>query len=555
MSVAPDDSALLPVKPPQTLSMRLRDGVRLDADIYRPDSSGSYPVLLMRHAYGRRVASTLCYAHPSWYAAQGYVVVIQDVRGRGTSEGQFLALENEIDDGAEAVAWASGLAGSSGEVGMFGFSYQGINQLAAAVKAGPELKALAPAMFPAHPRRDWAFENGALRLQGSLGWAAQIAAETARRDGDATAYAELYTAARNPPLLERIGARPAFIERHRVLSHYHKWLETPDDAPYWAEVCPILHASRLAEKAPPVLFIGGWHDAYIKGTLATYRALARGTASPHRLVVGPWIHFPWQRQVGALDFGPEAASPIDALQIRWFDHWLKRRDSGLGGEAPIRLFDLGANTWRNFSDWPDTATPLFLAGNGRAAIDNCDGRLEAAPLPTGSGIEHLVHDPWRPAPSAATAGPADRQSIDARPDVLTFTSARYSRSVTLAGDIAARLYVTSDTPSFDLSCVLSRVTATGQVFALAQGYCRIDHGELAAPLAVPMGATCATLQPGEALRLSIAGASFPAYAVNPGTGADPTTTPLAAASMITLGIRHGVATPSHLLLPDTARRL
>ena len=549
MSIAASPADLLPVLAPETGTMRTRDGTRLDADIYRPDAPGPFPVLLMRQAYGRRIGGAICYAHPSWYAAHGYVVVIQDVRGRGTSEGRFTALENEIEDGAETVAWAAGLAGTTGKVGMYGFSYQGIDQLAAAVKAGPELKALAPAMFPAHPRRDWTFENGALRLQGALGWATQIAADTARHAGDIEAYTELYAASRSLPLYERIQARPAYIERHRAYTHYHKWLETPDEAPYWRGVCPILHAPHLAENGPPILFVAGWSDAHLAGTLASYHAIAGKSRLPHRLVVGPWIHFPWQRKVGALDFGPEAESPIDALQIRWFDHWLKGTENGVTDEPPVRLFDVGAKLWRNFGAWPSDATRMFLAGSGKASIDLADGRLGDAPRPLDASVDYLVHDPWRPAPSPAAAGPTDRSAIDARPDVLAFTAPPRETPVTLAGTVSAQLFLVSDAPSFDVCCVLSRVAASGQAFPISQGYCRVEPGDQTAPLVIPMSATCATLLPGEALRLSISAAAFPAYAVNPGTGADPTATPLATASIITLGVKHGATQPSHLVLP------
>ena len=127
--------------------MWTRDGVRLDADVYRHASSERLPVLLMRQPYGRRIASTVCYAHPWWYAAQGYVVVIQDVRGRGTSEGEFDLFVHEAEDGADALAWVAELPGANGAVGMYGFSYQGTAQLLAAARSGSALKALAPAMI------------------------------------------------------------------------------------------------------------------------------------------------------------------------------------------------------------------------------------------------------------------------------------------------------------------------------------------------------------------------------------------------------------------------
>jgi putative CocE/NonD family hydrolase len=140
--------------------MRTRDGIRLDADVYRPAGEGPFPVLLMRQPYGRKIASTVVYAHPSWYAAHGYIVAIQDVRGAGTSEGIFKLFENERADGADALAWAASLEGSNGRVGMYGFSYQAATQLLALAGAlessGPKPAALCPAMIGWDVFSDWA---------------------------------------------------------------------------------------------------------------------------------------------------------------------------------------------------------------------------------------------------------------------------------------------------------------------------------------------------------------------------------------------------------------
>jgi len=174
--------------------MRTADGIRLDADVYRPPGDGPWPVLLMRQPYGRAIASTVVYAHPRWYAARGFMVVIQDVRGRGTSEGEFRLLENERADGAETVAWAAGLPGSNGAVGMYGFSYQGMTQLLAAADRPPALRAIAPAMAAWDVHADFATQGGAFRLQASYSWGMQLAMETARRAGDADAHAAMASA-------------------------------------------------------------------------------------------------------------------------------------------------------------------------------------------------------------------------------------------------------------------------------------------------------------------------------------------------------------------------
>ena len=209
----------LPVLPPQTLSMTLGDGTRLDADVYRPAQPGPYPVLLQRQAYGRRVACTLSYAHPAWYAAHGYIVVVQDVRGRGTSEGVFRPGEHERDDGAEAVEWAARLPDADGQVALYGFSYQAYNQFLAAAGHCPSLRAIAPAMGPWDPARTWVYENSALRMKQMLGWGFQITAEAARRAGDASAWSALQAASGALPLGGPVTAQPALLKTHRALSH------------------------------------------------------------------------------------------------------------------------------------------------------------------------------------------------------------------------------------------------------------------------------------------------------------------------------------------------
>ncbi len=538
----------LNVLPPQTMSMRTRDGVRLDADVYCPAEAGSYPVLLMRQAYGRRIACTICYAHPGWYAAHGYVVVIQDIRGRGTSEGDFHCGEAELEDGVDAIAWAASLPGANGDVGMYGFSYQGYVQLFAAAAAGPQLKSIAPAMFPWDGRGNWGYENGAFRLGGALGWAIQIGAETARRNGDAQAFAELAAASNGLPIHDAVACRPKLMERHAALSHYGDWLDQPAESDYWRRISPASHVASIKARKLPTLIIGGWYDYMLRGTLEGYKALGEDAAHV-RLVVGPWMHFPWDRRVGGADFGPDAGGGLDALHIRWFDETLKGCDAGVFNELRVQMFDTGAKQWRGFSHWPSGPVSLALSGDGRASIDATAGALRWPHEAADAALEHIVHDPWRPSPSVggafgAPTGPVDRSSVDARGDVLTFTSAPVTAPLTLAGDVTLDVEATSDAASFDLSCVLSRVTTAGQVIPCAEGYAVVAH-DMAH---IPMRACCVTLHPGDALRLSLAGAFYPAFAINPGTGENPTKVSRERAQIITIAVAVGAQSRTRLSL-------
>jgi putative CocE/NonD family hydrolase len=537
----------------ESASMLTRDGVRLDADIYRPEATGPHPVLLMRQPYGRKIASTICYAHPAWYAAQGYIVIVQDVRGRGTSEGSFRLFADEADDGFDAIAWAALFPGSNGAVGMYGFSYQGTDQLLAATRRPPALKAIAPAMIGWDVRADWAYENGAFCLRAGLGWAIQIAAETARLAGDDVAFADLLAAAAVLPLGDRLPARPEVLERYRRYTHYFDWLDEPEGSPYWQRMSPSLSAAELARDGPPMLFVGGWYDTHLRGTLDAYRAIAAAGHVPAHLVIGPWSHSPWTRRVGALDFGPAAIGEIDQLQVRWFDRWLKPVANGIDREAPVRLFDMGQRDWIDLPAWPHHCMRFHLSRRGgRVAIDERDGVLALEPSPS-VATDYVVHDPWRPAPSiggvfGTPPGPIDRLTVESRPDVLTYSTVPLTQTIRIAGDVTAELRVTADTPDFDISCVLSRVTAAGASYEIAAGYCRVDASSVHSILTVPMRATCVTLVPGEALRLSIAGAAFPAYPMNTGDGGDPTIGTRAAGQIITLAVTHGAAMGSSLLV-------
>ena len=557
----------------EPLSMTTRDGVRLDADVYRPENQASetFPVLLMRQPYGRAIASTVVYAHPRWYASQGYIVVIQDVRGRGSSEGEFKLFATEVDDGEDTVNWAASLPGSNGTVGMYGFSYQGMTQLYAAARRPEALQALCPAMLAYDLYNDWAYEGGAFCLQAGMAWAVQLAAETARLNGDVEAYGELAAAARHLPIHDVIPSQPAVLDRLAPGSFYHDWVENSQgDEPYWQELVP-----NLTDVDLPMLHIGGWFDPYLRGSLNLFHRVASENSplqmqSPQHLYVGPWGHLPWNRRVGALDFGPEAASPIDRLQIRWFNQFLKGMDTGLLAEQPVQLFEMGRNHWRGFDAWPDmqsrvdaTALNVYrLESNGLATMREDCGHLvkmrgETVEADYAMAEDVIVHDPWRPVPSQGghnsfPNGPFERGAIDGRSDVVTYTTEPLGEEIAIAGDLILSIYCDSDAPSFDICAVLSEVHGDGRVFNFSQGYLRVAESEKLSvdePYRVTLQSTCICIPQGHALRLSVSASCFPAYAVNPGNGQHPNVTAQIENQVITLRILTGGTAPSMLVLP------
>ncbi|MDZ8190023.1 MAG: CocE/NonD family hydrolase [Nostoc sp. ChiSLP02] len=534
------------VLPKQTASMHTRDGIRLDADIYRPDAEGEFPVLLIRQPYSRAIASTVVYAHPTWYAAHGYIVVIQDVRGRGTSEGEFQLFAHEILDGEDTVNWAANLPGSNGKVGMYGFSYQGMTQLYAAVNQPSALITICPATIGYDLYSDWAYEGGAFCLQTNLAWAIQLATETARLRGDKTTYQALFAASRNLPV-----TNPEILQQLAPDSFFHEWLAHSQPDKYWEKLSPKHHLQTVDL---PIFHIGGWFDTYLRGTLDLYKDMAARSTKPQHLLVGPWAHLPWSRKAGEIDFGEKAATPVDKMQIRWFDQFLKGENTGLLRESPVCLFEMGTNTWRTFPNFP---TPIhksyFLSTTGLASIREDSGTLIPSPQsPVPNTFDILVHDPWRPVPSLGghagmPAGVFERSHLDCRSDVLTYTSKPLEEDLHLAGDVIVEIYCTADQPSYDLCAILSEVHPNGKVYNLTQGY--IHCRDASTSTKIQLQATCARIAKGNALRLSLSAACFPAYAMNSGNGAVTSSESLPDAQIIALTVNCGGEFNSHLLLP------
>jgi putative CocE/NonD family hydrolase len=536
----------------ETASMQTRDGIRLDADIYRPLSEEKFPVLLMRQPYGKAIASTVVYAHPRWYAAQGYLVVIQDVRGRGTSQGEFELFSNEREDGYDTVVWASQLAGSTGKVGMYGFSYQGMTQLYAAINKPVALKTIAPAMIAYDLYSDWAYENGAFCYQINLAWAVQLAAETARLKGDVIAYKILYLASRNLPLDDRPSVFQEALRKYTPSNFYQRWLNHPENDPYWQNLSPKTYFKNVDL---PMLHIGGWFDPYLRGTINLYQEMRTKSQFKQRLIIGPWGHLPWGNTSGDRHYGQQANSPIDELQITWFNKFLKNIDHEIFNQPSICLFEIGSNQWRFLNYLSNEKQLIYhLKSTGLASIRTDNGKLlnikNEEIIPDSEDI--LVHDFWRPAPSlgghaAIPSGAFDRSELDNRSDILTYTSEVLNEDLHIAGIIELEIYCSADTVNFDLCAIVSQVFPDGKVFNFSQGYIRIKRGQK--PIKLSLQATCIKVAKTERIRLSLSAACFPAYLFNSGNENEQIDPLALDCKLITLTINCGGENKSRLLLP------
>src|SRR6201996_920993 len=371
----------------------MSDGVLLISDHYYPPGPGPHPTLLMRQPYGRDIASTVVYAHPVWFASHGYNVVIQDVRGRGDSDGDFYPFRNEGRDGAETIRWLRTRSEANGRVGMYGFSYQGMTQLLAAAERPPGLVCIAPAQTACDLYHGWFYRQGALRLASSLGWGLQMLKADARRlrlreasDGLEKAWADL----RSQPLITPYGLHPQ-IQRQGLPTYVQDWFTHHLPGPYWSALDVSESLSRINI---PALHLSGWFDTYLSGSIAGFLAMSQH-ADHQYLLAGPWIHIPWGELIGEQNLGPEALHDTDSLLLRWFNHWLK--GSGEFVSQPrIRHFALGANRLFDAEIFPEESLSLFLHSNGRAESRKGNGTLSSTAPDMEEPRDIFIYDPEVP---------------------------------------------------------------------------------------------------------------------------------------------------------------
>lgn len=506
----------------------MRDGVVLRADVLRPERAGRFPALLIRTPYGKKSEWTEDdFARRA--ARAGYVVAVQDVRGRYRSEGSFDPYRQEGKDGFDSIEWLARQPYSDGRVGLSGLSYPAAVQWLAAVEAPPALRAMAPAMTFSTGRA-FCYFGGAFDLSW-LGWFyREIAPDVRRRldlPGPRTAeeadqaWAEHGEAwLRHRPLATHpalAGVAPAFFE----------WLAHPDDGPFWDF---LRIESRYDLVRVPVLNLSGWHDeGYGPGSAARNFAATREHGG--RLVIGPWTHgtpMPRKTRVGELDFGSGAGLDYEGLLLRFFDRWLKGDANGLDREPPVRIFVMGDNAWRDEADWPlarARATSYHLRAGGRLTLE--------AP-PAGEAPDGYDYDPLDPLvdPHGGTLGPFDQSPLEARADVLVYRSEPLARELEVTGPIEIELWASSSARDTDFVVRLLDVHPDGRAFNLMSPTLEVlraryrngqDRPELLEPgrvvrLRLADGLTSNVFKAGHRIGIHVTSSLHPHFDRNPNTG-------------------------------------
>jgi uncharacterized protein len=455
------------------VAIAMRDGVVLRADVLRPRGDGKFPVLVYRTPYGKEPAlkDYTTFRHA---VERGYVVVVQDVRGRYASAGEFRPYQNEGHDGYDTIEWAAQQPWSNGAVGTFGLSYPGAVQWLAAVENPPHLKAMVPAMTFSTPQNF--FYAGGVWDMSWIDWIWDNIAPDARMKNDLPGpktYAEAIAAwpKFGPKMLNELPLSQ-LEELRGFAPYYYDWLSHPPDDLWW-DWCELRNKYDRVHAA--VLNLSGWYDDNYgpEGATTNFNGLLKarsGRADPQtHLLIGPWVHGveeTAQTKSGEREFGPSAGIDYDEVVLRWMDHYLRGLNNGVEHEKPVSYFVMGENQWREGDTWPPAAvaTLFYLApstGSGGPGV------LEPKPSSGTKQPIAFVADPANPVMNSYdSSGAHDYRQVARRSDVLVFDSPPLERDTEVTGPIHAQVYFSCDCRDTDLWVRLLDVAPDGTAFNL-----------------------------------------------------------------------------------------
>jgi len=554
---AQQPSAELPFIFEKNVMASMRDGTQLAANIFQPKQGGPFPVILMRTPYGKMDEK---FGEAKRYCAAGYAMVVQDCRGRGSSQGQWDPFRYDGDDGFDTQEWVGRQPWCNGHIGTSGGSYVGWTQWSAAPRGSRFLACMVPVVPFADVYHDIAYPGGAFQLSLCFGWGAGVGGlkiEPARLK-EAFKYLPLNT-------WDEQGDKRVFFLRD--------WVAHPTYDDYWRARSV---ENRFDQISVPTLNIGGWYDIFSKATLDDIARVRHG--STNRLarrnqfvVMGPWGHGVGGQKLGDLDFGADAKLDVGRLQFQWFEYWLKDKETGVQDWPAVRLFVMGENIWRNESEWPlarTQFTPWYLHGAGKAATRGGDGLLNST-TPEAEPPDQYTYDSANPVPTkggnnlvGTPIGPFDQSAVEDRADVLVYSSAPLDKAVEVTGPVKVVLHAASSARDTDFTAKLLDVHPDGKAYNLCDGIVRARYREsFTQPTLIEPGkayryeidlwVTSNLFKSGHRIRLEISSSNFPRFDRNPNTGHDfGVDAELAKADQTIL---HDREHPSRVLLPVIPR--
>jgi putative CocE/NonD family hydrolase len=561
----------------RNVAVKMRDGITLRADIYRPKADGQFPVLLQRTPYDKNGGVEFGLKA----AAQGYVVIFEDVRGRYASEGDWYTFKNESNDGYDTVEWAAALPYANGKVGMFGGSYVGATQMLAAIVHPPHLAGICPVVTASNYHANWTYQGGAFEQWFNESWTSGLAMNTfdrmVSRSGNAM----------NGIWKRPLSEYPLFTFPHplddvsssaSLAPYFLDWLAHPSYDDYWKRVSIEEHFGDITV---PALHIAAWYDIFLGGSLRNYQGIRDHGGSDaarkgQRLLVIIGGHSGGGRKIGEVDFGPEAEKWNEGdATLEWYDFLFKGVQNRWASGKPVKIFVMGANQWRDEDDWPlarAVSTKYFLHSAGKANSLRGDGSLSTV-TPAKESTDHYVYDPANPAPTVGgplccdgghlAPGPRDQRAVEARDDVLVYSTPPMAQDMEVTGPVSVELYAKSSAADTDFTAKLVDDGPDGFAQNLTEGIMRAryrDSQETPALMnpdqvyrfTIDLWATSNVFRKGHVLRIEISSSNFPRFDANLNTGEDARTAQRSVAATNT--VLHDAQHPSALVLAVVAGR-
>jgi len=561
------------VRVERDVSAKMRDGVTLRADIYRPDADGKFPVLLQRTPYNKSGGS-MNFAYLA--ATRGYVVVIQDVRGRYTSEGDWYPFIHEAEDGYDTVEWAAALPYSDGRVGMFGGSYVGATQMLAATAHPPHLTGICPGVTASNYHENWTYQGGAFEQWFDESWTSRLAQDTLNRSVQKATNARIgedVLPLTTYPLFNLPAPGVATASTPTLAPYFLDWLAHPAYDAYWKRLNLEDHYPDIRV---PALHIAAWYDIFLGGSLRNYAGLKARAATEEarqgqRLLVVIGGHAGGGRKIGDLDFGPEAAryEENDATLL-WYDFLFKGMQNEFAAGKPVTIFVMGPNQWRQEDDWPlarAKSTRYFLHSQGAANSSRGNGSLSTS-APGSEPADKFTYDPGKPVPTTGgplccdavhlAPGPKDQRAVEERDDILIYSTPSLEHDLEVTGPVRLEFFASSSAVDTDFTAKLVDVYPDGSAINIAEGILRAKYRDsqetstLLTPgkvysLAIDLWATSNVFRAGHRIRLEVSSSNFPRFDRNLNTGESAATSAKWVSATNT--ILHDAAHPSALLLP------
>ncbi len=557
------------------VAMKTRDGVTLYADVYRPDGEGSYPVLLQRTPYNRQNASDF----GRTAVAHGFMVVVQDVRGRYESEGEWYTFKHEIDDGYDTVEWAAALPHSNGKVGMFGGSYVGATQMLAAISHPPHLAGICPVVTASNYHENWTYQGGAFEQWFNESWTSGLAQDTLNREIGAASNAmvgsKVLPLKRYPLFNTQMGAEPADWTG-KLAPYFLDWLDHPTYDSYWKQWSI---EENYASIQVPALTIAAWYDIFQGGSLKNYMGMKAGAGNTaaragQRLMVIIGGHAGNGRTIGAVDFGADAPFDENAVTLEWYEYLFQGKQNVYATEKPVKLFVMGENKWRYEDSWPlerAKQTHYFLHSAGKANSATGDGTLSNSTAGH-DGPDTFTYDPANPVPTVGSqlccdpvhlpAGPRDQQDVEKRSDVLVYSTPALEQDTEVTGPILLDLFAKSSAVDTDFTAKLVDVWPNGFAQNLTEGILRARYRNsrsTAEPITpgkiyeykIDLWSTSNVFLKGHKIRLEISSSNFPRFDRNLNNGKDAATSSDFVKAENT--IYHDREHPSAVVLPVVPR--